>query len=85
MRHVCEEDDFYLDKDSSFKRARLQGEKDENIVITSDHIRFKGKSFHVVQRVWRELDTKDREFVVSYNSKVKQTEPIDEIYVPAKF
>ena len=28
MRRVCEEDDFYLDDDCPFKRARKQGEKD---------------------------------------------------------
>ena len=42
MRCVCEEYDCYLDQDRPFKRARRQGEKDEGLVVTGDHIIFKG-------------------------------------------
>ena len=42
MRRVYEEDDCYLDEDLPFKIFRLQGEKDENLVVTRDHIIFKG-------------------------------------------
>ena len=52
MRRVCEEDDCYLDEDRPFKRDRRQGEKYENLVVTSDHIVFKGILIHVVQVVW---------------------------------
>ena len=53
MRHVCEEDYRYLDKDCTFKIPRRKGDKYENFVVTSDHIRFKGKLLHVVQTVWK--------------------------------
>ena len=85
MRCVYEDDEFYLDKYRPFKRSRLQGEKYENLVVTSDHIKFKGKLLHVVQSVCQELDAKDREFVVAYNRKVEHNESTDEIYVPANF
>ena len=52
-RRVCEEDDCYLDEYRPFKRARRKGEKDENLVVTSDHIRLKVKFLHVLQRIWR--------------------------------
>ena len=45
MRPVCEEDDSYIYKDRPFKRVRCQGEKDEKLVVTSDHIIFKGNYF----------------------------------------
>ena len=53
MRRVCEEDYRYLDKDCTFKIPRRKGDKYENFVVTSDHIRFKGKLLHVVQTVWK--------------------------------
>ena len=53
MRRFCEEDDCYLDEDCHFKRARRQGDKDENLVLKSDHIIFKVKFLHVLQRIWR--------------------------------
>ena len=53
--------------------------------MTSDHIIFKGKLLHVVKRVWRELYDKYRDFVVVYNSEVKQNESTDEIDVAANF
>ena len=43
MRRVCENYDCYLDKNCSLKRDRLQEDKNEYLVVTSDHIRFKGK------------------------------------------
>ena len=46
-RHVCEEDDCYLDNDSPIKRSRRQGEKDENLFVTNDHIIFKRKFLHL--------------------------------------
>ena len=56
--------DRYIDEDFPFKRACLQGEKDENIFVTSDHIIFKRKFLHVVKRLWQEIDDRDRYFVV---------------------
>ena len=53
--------------------------------VTSDHIRLKGRLFHVVQRVWLEIDAKYIDFVVSYNMKVKHNEYTDEIDIPANF
>ena len=82
MRLFCEEDDCYLYKDHSFKRAWLQGEKYKNLFITSDYIKSKGELFCVVQMVWLELDTKDIEFVVAYSRKVKKNDFTDEIDVP---
>ena len=38
-----------------------------------------------MQRVWKELDAKDREFVVSYNRKVNHNEYKYEIDVTANF
>ena len=38
-----------------------------------------------MQRVWHKLDTKDRDFVVSYNRKVKHNIYIYEIDVPDNF
>ena len=55
MRHVCEEDDFYLEKDCPFKIDRSQGYINEEFVVTSDHIKFKGKFLHVLYRVRKEL------------------------------
>ena len=49
MRRVFEEDGCYLDEYHPFKRARRQGEKYENLVVTSEHIIFKVKLLHVVQ------------------------------------
>ena len=85
IRIIYEEDYCYLDKYSLFKRDRRQEEKDENLVITSNHIIFKRKILHSVQRLWRELDAKDREFIVSYNRKVKHNKSTDEIDVPSNF
>ena len=53
MRHVNEEDDCYLDEYFLFKRYHRQGEIDEDLVVTSDQIKFKEKILHVVQRVWK--------------------------------
>ena len=50
-RRFCEEGDCYLDEDRPFKRSRRQGDKYENLVVTSDHIRCKFKLLNVVQRV----------------------------------
>ena len=85
MRHVCEDYEFYLDKHYPFIRVRCQGEKYENLVVTSELIISKEKSLHVVKRVWRELDAKDIEFVVVYNRKVNHNENTYEIDVPANF
>ena len=52
MRQDCEEDDCYLDKYCPFKRAHCQVDRDEELVTTSDHIRFKVNFFQVVQIVW---------------------------------
>ena len=60
MSCICEENDLYLDKDFPFKRAHHQEEKYETLVVTSGQIIFDGKFLHVMQRVCRELDTKDR-------------------------
>ena len=54
-RRVCEEVDCYLHGYLPFKRTRRQGEKDENLVVTSDHIIFKGNFLHMMQRVWIEI------------------------------
>ena len=59
-RLVCEEDDCYIGRYRPFKRVLHQGDKYENIIITSDHIIFKGKFLHLVQRVWQELDFNER-------------------------
>ena len=85
MRRVCEEDYWYLDEDRPFKRSRRQGEKDENLVVTSYRIILKEKLLHVLQRVWQEIDAKYRDFVVEYNRKVNHNESTDEIDFPAKF
>ena len=85
IRCVCEEYDWYLDEDYILKISHRQGEKDENLIIKSGHIIFKRKLFHVLQRVWQELDDKGRYFFVSYNNKFKHNEYMDEIYVPSKF
>ena len=53
MRRICEEDDCYLDKDCTFKRDLRKGDNDEELVVTSDHIKLKGKLLYVVQRVWQ--------------------------------
>ena len=53
MRLVFEEGDYYLDKYRPFKIARRQGDKDENLVVTSYCIRFKVKFPHVVQSIWQ--------------------------------
>ena len=58
MRHVCEEDNFYLDEYCPFKRACFRG--DEDLVVTCDHVKFKGKLLHVVQMEWKEIDAKDK-------------------------
>ena len=60
MRRVCEEDDCYIDKARPSKRAHRQGYKDENLVVTSENIRFRGKLLLVVKRVWQEIDVNDR-------------------------
>ena len=39
----------------------------------------------MVERIWQELDAKDRDFVVLYNRKAKYNESTDEIDVPANF
>ena len=39
----------------------------------------------MVHKLWQEIDIKDRDFVVSYNRKVKHIESIDEIDMEAKF
>ena len=39
----------------------------------------------MVHELWQEIDIKDRDFVVSYNRKVKHIESIDEIDMEAKF
>ena len=39
----------------------------------------------MVERVWQELDSKDRDFVVSYKRKVKHNESTVEIDVPENF
>ena len=44
-----------------------------------------GKLIPVVQRVWQELDAKDRYFVVAYNRKFEYNESTDEIYVLENF
>ena len=54
-------------------------------MVTSDYIIFKGKLLRVMQRVWHKLDTKYRDFVVSYNRKVKHNIYIYEIDVQANF
>ena len=35
----CEEDDCYLDKASPSKRAHRQGDRDEDLVVTSDQVK----------------------------------------------
>ena len=84
-RHVCEVDNWYLDKDSPLKKSCHQIEIYEDLIVTSDHIKFKGKLLHVVWRIWQELDSKDRDFVVSYDRKVEDNESTYGIYVPANF
>ena len=59
-RHVCEEDDWYIDKDRPFKTSCRQGERDEDLFVTSYPNKLKGKFLHVVQRVWQKLDSKDK-------------------------
>ena len=39
----------------------------------------------MVHKLWQEIDIKDRDFVVSYNRKVKNNEYTDEIDVLANF
>ena len=39
----------------------------KNVLVTSDHIIFK-KKLHMVKRLWQEIDDKDGDFVVEYNS-----------------
>ena len=85
MRHFCEEDGCYIDEYCNFKRACRHGYKDQNIVVTSDHIIFKGRSLHVVKRLFKYLDFKDIDFVVSCNSKGKYNEFTDKIDVPYNF
>ena len=85
IKRVCEEDDWYLDKDRPFERSCRKGKKDENIVVTSYHIIFKGKFLHVVQWIWWELDAKVRYFVVAYNREVKHNKSTYEIDVSANF
>ena len=83
-RCVWEEYDWYLYKDRPLKRARRQGEKDEKLVVTSDHIRFKIKFLHVVNIIWQEIYAKDRDFVVAYNRNFNNNGSTDEIDVPCK-
>ena len=52
-RRVSEEDECYLDEYSTFKRTHYQGENDEELLFTSEHIIFKRKLFHGVKRVWK--------------------------------
>ena len=42
MMPVCEEDYFYLDRGIPFKIFHNQGERDEYLIVTSDHVKFKG-------------------------------------------
>ena len=60
MRRVCEDDDCYLNEVCPFRRSRRQGEKYENLVVTSYNILFKGRLIHFLQWVWQEIDAKDR-------------------------
>ena len=48
---VCEEEDCYLEKYCTFKRSHSQGEIYEKLVVKIDHIIFKRKFLHVVQKV----------------------------------
>ena len=64
MRRVCEKDYCYLDEYHPLKISRHQGEKDEDLVVTSDKIILKGKLLHVVQRLWQELYAKGIDFFV---------------------
>ena len=50
-RLVCEEEDYYLEKYCPFKRSHSQGEVYEKLVVKIDHIIFKRKFLHVVQKV----------------------------------
>ena len=61
---VCEEDDCYIYGYYSFKRASCQGERYKYLFVTSNHVKFKVKLLLMVQRVWLELDTKDKYFFV---------------------
>ena len=51
MGHVCEEYGFYIDKDHIFKRSRHQVEIYEYLVVTSEHIKYKGGFLNVLHRV----------------------------------
>ena len=51
IRRVYEEDDYFVDKYCVFKRAICQGDKDEDLVVTCDHIKSKRRILHLVQRV----------------------------------
>ena len=79
MRRVHEENQLYLDKDTNFKEPLHQGEGDKYFVVTRNHIKFKGKLMHVGHRVWQELYFNYRDFVESYNSKIKDNEYTDGI------
>ena len=83
MRPVFGEDGWYIDKGYPLKRAYHQEDKYEDLLVTSDHIKFKVKFLLVVQRLWPELDDKDRYFFVSYNRKVNHNKYTDENDVPA--
>ena len=85
MRCACDKDNCYLDADFIFKRAHHQRDKYEILVVTSDYIIIKRKSLLVVQRIWKELDNQDRDFVVSYNRNVNHIESTDKIYVTDNF
>ena len=85
MSLVCEEDYLYLNEDSSFKKFRHKGERDKDLVVTSENIKIKGKFLHVVQRLCKETYTRDRNFVVAYNRKLKNNASTDGIYAPSNF
>ena len=51
MRRVCEEGDCYLDKYHPIKRSFRHGDKDEDLLVTGDKIKFKVKFRDVVQRL----------------------------------
>ena len=70
MRHVREEDDCFLKIYCPFKISNRQREREDDPVVTSEQVKSKRKFLHVVQKVWRELYAKDKDFGMSYKRKV---------------
>ena len=85
IKRVCEEDDCYLYKYFPFKISSHRRDKYEDLVVTSDHVKFNRQLLHVEKKVWKQLDAIDRDSIVTYNKKVNNNESIYGFDVPDKF